>query len=334
MKRTVWSWLRTLIALGVIGALLWRLGTRAALDGLRVIDLRAVSAALLIGLITTVFSAWRWRLVARRLGLRLPLQNAVADYYRALFLNAVLPAGVLGDVHRAVRHGRQEGDVGRGVRAVVLERTAGQVVVVAVAAVVLAARPTVVPPRFRDAVSVFGIAVVALVVVVSAVAVIAGEHRRGSGSRWWRMSAVFLRDLRRGLLAREAWPVVVALSVLTFAGHLALFLVAARAAGSTASPARLLSPMVLTLLAMGLPVNVAGWGPREGMAALAFGAAGLGAAQGLTISVVYGVLALVASLPGAGVLLWPFLARAWPTPVRARIARPLPRGVGDARIDA
>jgi hypothetical protein len=31
---------------------------------------------------------------------------AVADCYRALFLNSVLPAGVLGEVHRAVIHGR------------------------------------------------------------------------------------------------------------------------------------------------------------------------------------------------------------------------------------
>ena len=79
-----------------------------------------------------MFSAWRWCLVARGLGLRLSLRGAVADYYKALFLNAALPGGVLGDVDRAVRHGKDEGDVGRSVRAVVLERTAGQIVLVAV----------------------------------------------------------------------------------------------------------------------------------------------------------------------------------------------------------
>lgn len=49
--------------------------------------------------------------------------------------------------------------------------------------------------------------------------------------------------------------------------------------------------------------SVAGWGPREGVAAWAFGMAGLGAAAGVTASVVYGVMALVATLPGAVVLL-------------------------------
>jgi bacteriorhodopsin len=56
------------------------------------------------------------------------------------------------------------------------------------------------------------------------------------------------------------------------------------------------------LVAAAIPLNVAGWGPREGVAAWAFASAGLGAAQGATVAVLYGVLALVAVLPG-GVLL-------------------------------
>jgi hypothetical protein len=60
---------------------------------------------------------------------------------------------------------------------------------------------------------------------------------------------------------------------------------------------------LLILIAMGLPLNVGGWGPREGVAAWAFGAAGLTADLGVSTAVVYGVLVLVASLPGAVVLL-------------------------------
>ena len=330
VNRTMWAWSRMLIGMGIIGVLLWQLGTGAFLDGLRVIDARTVLAALAIGLGTTVCSAGRWCLVARRLGLRLSLRGGVEAYYRALFLNAVLPAGVLGDVHRAVRHGRQEGDVGRGVRAVMLERFAGQVVVVGIAVPVLLARPAVVPARFHGAVVTSAAVVAAVTVAASAVAVLVGRRWTHSGSRWRRASAVSLGDLRRGLLARDAWPGVALLSVLAFAGHLALFLVAARAAGADAPVARLLPLMVLTLLAMGVPVNVGGWGPREGVAALAFAAAGLSAAQGLTAAVVFGVLALVASLPGAVVLLRPVVARRVATlplrrvPLRRVPVRPVP----------
>src|SRR3954463_5457161 len=127
---------------GIIAVLIWRLGSGAFLDGLRVIDAGDLVAALLIGLTTTVFSAWRWCLVARGLGMRLSLPGAIADYYKALFVNAALPGGVLGDVDRAVQHGREEGDVGRSVRAVVLERTAGQVVLISVGVTVLLTVPS------------------------------------------------------------------------------------------------------------------------------------------------------------------------------------------------
>jgi hypothetical protein len=96
-----------------------------AVDGLAAIGVGSVLAALALGLLTTVASAARWCLVARGLGLRLPLAAAVSDCYRAVFLNSVLPAGVLGDVHRAVGYGRRIGDMGRGVRVVALERCHG-----------------------------------------------------------------------------------------------------------------------------------------------------------------------------------------------------------------
>jgi hypothetical protein len=67
--------------------------------------------------------------------------------------------------------------------------------------------------------------------------------------------------------------------------------------------------MLLALLAMSLPVNIGGWGPREGVTAWAFGAAGLSAAQGLTIAVAYGLFAFVAALPGAVVLVTRAIAK-------------------------
>ena len=89
---------------------------------------------------------------------------------------------------------------------------------------------------------------------------------------------------------------------LAVVGHLSVFLLAAHAAGVEASPAQLLPLALLVFIATAVPANIAGWGPREGVAAWAFGAAGLGASVGVTTSVVYGVLVLVASLPGVAVL--------------------------------
>ena len=67
---TRWAWLRVVGGAGILALLLWRLGTGAFLEGLRVIDAPTLALAFTIGLTTTVLSAWRWCLVARGLGLR------------------------------------------------------------------------------------------------------------------------------------------------------------------------------------------------------------------------------------------------------------------------
>ena len=308
MTRSIWAWLRILGGAAIIALLLWRLGTSAFLDGLRVISAPALGLAFAIGVTTTVFSAWRWCLVARGLGLRLSLGGAIADYYKALFLNAALPGGVLGDVDRAVRHGRDEGDVGRSVRAVVLERTAGQIVLLGVGVTVLLTVPSPVLTQLaRHGATVAVLA--AAVAVAGALVFVACRRLRQGGSKVAAGVRTGLAEIRTGLLARRNWPGITLASTVVLAGHLATFVVAARTAGSSTSLIRLIPLMLLALLAMSLPVNIGGWGPREAVTAWAFGAAGLSATQGLTIAVVYGVFAFVAALPGAIVVVVRAVAR-------------------------
>lgn len=302
MSQHWWTLVRLLGGGAIVAFLVHRLGTDPFVDGVRLVDVPSLAAAAAIAVPTTVCCAWRWRLVARGLGVGLPMRTAVAAYYRSQFLNTVLPGGVLGDVHRGVQHGRGVGDVGRALRAVVWERSAGQVVQLVLALVVLLLVPSFVQPVVPLVAVV--LAIVGLVVVLSARVLPPGGA--SLGARALRTAAA---DLRAGVLAQRAWPGIVLASTVAVAGHLATFLIAARTAGSVASPVRLLPLALLAFVAMSVPTNIAGWGPREGVAAWAFGVAGLGAALGVTTAVVYGVMVLVASLPGAVVLLVDWLRR-------------------------
>ncbi|GAB3872187.1 lysylphosphatidylglycerol synthase transmembrane domain-containing protein [Terrabacter terrigena] len=293
--------LRPLGGVVFLAVAFWRFGSGAVVDALRGIDGSALALAAAFAALTTVCGAWRWVLVARGLGADLSLRSAVAESYRSQFLNVTLPGGVVGDVRRGVRHGRAAGDLGRGLRAVVWERAAGQAVLAVLAVGALVLVPWVFRPGARAPVSAgtSAVAVVAAVAVVGAVTALLLSRGRGRARRLVRLVAA---DLRVGVLSRRTWPGVVAASVLVVAGHVATFVVAARTAGVTAPSPSLLPLALLVLVAMGLPLNVAGWGPREGAAAWLFGAAGLGTTAGMGTAVVYGVLVLVASLPGAALL--------------------------------
>jgi uncharacterized membrane protein YbhN (UPF0104 family) len=287
-RRPAWRWAQLALVVGTFAVLVRHVGTGPFLDGVRAADAGALAAACAIAVATTACCAWRWRIVARGLGADLPLGAAIAFYYRSLFLNVALPGGVAGDVHRGISHGRGTRDVGRGLRAVAWERSAGQAVQLALSAAVLLALPSPVQEAAPYA-------VVAIASGAAALALAARGRARG------RLRRAFASELRAGVLARAAWPAVALASVLIVAGHAATFLIAARSAGVRA-PVEELLPLALIVLAGAALPNIGGWGPREGITAWAFAAAGLGAPAGVATAVAYGVLAFAAALPGALVL--------------------------------
>ncbi len=291
MKPLGWAWVRLLGAIAVLAVIVWRVGTGPFVDGVRTINAWEVVAALAITAVTTAASAWRWRVVAARLGISLTRGDAIARYYRSLFLNSALPGGVLGDVHRSVSHGRDEHNIGRAVRAVVWERTAGQVVQGAVALLVLIVLPSPVRSSMPWVVA----------AVVAGVVVIAFAIRLGP--------RVVRTDIRTAVLDRRAWPSITGASAIAVAGYTLLFVIAAHASVPSASMARLVPLAMLVMVAMTVPLSVAGWGPREGVAAWAFGAAGLGAGNGVAAATAYGVLSFIATLPGAVLLLRDWMRR-------------------------
>jgi uncharacterized membrane protein YbhN (UPF0104 family) len=279
---------------------LWRhVGAAPFKDGLRAVTWQAVAAAVMLTALTTVCSAWRWRVAAQALGIGIGLPAAVRAYYRSLFLNSVLIGGVVGDVHRAVTHGRRNGDVVLGLRAVAWERLCGQVIQAVVTAAVLLTQPSPVRPALPYVLG--GIAGVAG--VVGCAALVAGHTDDRRRSRLSRATRAVADDLRHGMLAPHVWPQLVLASLLVVAGHTAVFVIAARVAGSTAPLGELLALLMVVQAATVIPLSVGGWGLREGAAAWAFAAAGFGAATGVTIATLYAVLMLAAVSPGAGLLL-------------------------------
>ena len=296
VRRRAWAGTRLLGGVLILAVLVWRLGAEPFLDGLRGLTPGTLLTAVAIGAVTTVCSAWRWRVVAAALGVGLPLSGATAAYYRSQLLNSTLPGGVLGDVDRGLRHGFDVGEVGLALRAVVWERFAGQAVQAAVAIAVLLTLPSPVPAAV-PAVATVGAVAAGILLVTGRSVVRRGSSRLGGALRTVAVEA-------RGALLQPATlrPVLLA-SLIVVGGHLSMFLLASRAAGVHASPVQLLPLALVVLLAAAIPLNVGGWGPREGVAAWVFAATVWGAAAGASVATAFGVLTLVAVLPGAVVIL-------------------------------
>ena len=246
-----------------------------------------------------VVLAWRWSFTARRLGVDLPFLVAWREYYLSIFLNQVLPGGIAGDVTRAWRQARSRDHLreasGPAVRAVVFERLSAQVVMTTVAVLSLLFLPVTVGRNSGSVMVGAGLLSAGIVV-----AVFVWVHRQSSvGSLTGRVIA----EVGAAHLSPSAFTAQLISAIIVVSTYLITYLVAAKAVGVETPPLVLLPLVGPVLMSMLIPVTVAGWGLREGVAAILWGAVGLAVGDGVVVSVAYGLLVLLGSLPGAGLLL-------------------------------
>jgi len=285
------SWVKAAVGAGILIAILLEVGAEPFIRGLAAVSVVSIVAAVVLGAAATSAAAWRWRILAGRLGLALGWGESVSAYYRSQFLNSVLPGGVVGDVHRAVAHGHAVSTVPQASRAVVAERMAGQAVQLLLAAVVLV---SIGMSAYAPAV---GIVVLAVAVACVGLVVAAAVSARARVAMRRELATLRFAFGTAGTVIK-----VFAASLVVILGHAATFIVACIAVGIEASPQRLAAVALIAVLAGSIPLNIGGWGPREGAAAWAFAAAGLGATAGIAASTTFGVLALIAVAPGAAVV--------------------------------
>ena len=293
MKLGPISWWRVAVSVALLGGLGYWLDGRTILGRLAQLKLGWVAAAIVLSVFQVTLSAWRWRFTAARLGLVLPLRRAIREYYLGIFINQLLPGGVVGDVSRAWRHSKTD-RMGPAIKGVILERASGQIVMTVVALCSCLALPDEVR---RTLLSALG-SVAALVVALAVAVVVFFQRIRPSRP----VINAWFDDIASTLLLKKALVVQLSVSLLIVSSYLAVFVMAARGLG-VITPATVLLPLIgPVLVTMLIPVTIAGWGVREGAAALLWAAGGLSAADGVAIAAAYGLIVLVSSLPGAVVL--------------------------------
>ena len=292
---------RASVSIGLLLGLAWWIDLETV--GSRLAGMQPAWVLLAVGISVPQVAAlaWRWRFTAGRLGVDLSFASAWREYYLSIFLNQVLPGGVLGDVSRAWRQARGQTRLldpsGPATRAVIFERLSAQAVMTTVAVVSLLALPVTIAPASRLAI--FGAGVAAVLIVVASVVWI----RRQSSEQ--SLPGRVLADLGAAHLSGPVFAVQLGSGIIVVGTYLASYLAAARAVGVEA-PLLVLLPLVApVLMTMLIPVTVAGWGLREGAAAVLWGAVGLTAVDGVLVSVTYGLLVLIGSLPGAVFLMNP-----------------------------
>lgn len=294
------TWTSLVLSGGLLVGIILFADARQVLAQLQHIDTRWLGAAFLLSLLQLAVLGARYAHIARTLGLSLGWLKATTEYALSVLVNQIFPTGVVGDGLRAVRQAKQSREPawGPAVEAVALDRLSGHLVLWLV---VLVTAPFGFGVAVFD-VSQLGVALSIGGLVTCAMTLVVVKVERFERIR--RGIAHFVKHGAQVLLAPKQALVHVPLSLALIGLILLQFYVSARAVGAELSVHQLLWLGPLILLSTSLPSFFAGWGIREGAAALLFAAIGLPGSTGVAVALAFGSFSLIVALPGAVVLLF------------------------------
>ena len=290
--------IKAAISIALVAVVLQGVGLDLAWERLIAAEPGWLLAAAVVIFTQICICSLRWKAVLKGFGAPLKLGLIFRLFYTGAFFNQALPSSMGGDAVRAYRAHRAGLSLGTAVGSVLLDRVA---TLLALILLVAAAVPFVASSLQGN------VALLEWVVLGLLVAALLGTGllmvldripSRFMEIRGVRHLSAFAGDVRRTFLIPALAAPLLAWS---FAGHLALSLVIWLLAASIGAEVRLIDCIALfplVLLIQTLPISIAGWGVREGAMVSVFALAGVEADAALAISILFGILMALMSLPG------------------------------------
>lgn len=301
-----WGLLALKIALS--GALIWyfvgKSDLGAAMENLRRVDAATVMVALALFLTQIALVARRWGVLMRLVGIGggLSFPRIVRIMWTATFLNTTLVSSVGGDAFRLWTIVRGGDPLGKSINSIFLDRLAALMALMVLIAVSLPYVMELVP----DEAAIWSYAILIAASVAGFAALLHADRlpRRIQHWRLVRGLANLAADTRKLTLHTDNFLPVAALSFLV---HLLSILVVYVLAGGLEIGISFLDCFFLVppvILAMTLPISIAGWGVREGAMIVTLGLVGVPQESALVLSILFGLGITLAALPGG--VIWLF----------------------------
>ena len=292
-------------ASGLVFWLILRFIAKSGVERPLAFDLPWALGAVVLTTLQIGVVALRWAFFSRELGAPLAYEAALGAYYVSVFLNQLLPLGMLGDAFRGLWHARRLGAYAApepsvrpaldAATALILDRASGHLALLVLVLPVLPLWWEPLRAAAQGSLSTLG--PLAVLSTLLAIFVLVALF-----SYFWRSALRHTARARQIFFRPSALAVHGVCSVLAIFLHVAAFYCAARALGFSLPFGIATRVVPLVLVASMLPSFAFGTGAREAAAAGLYHLLGLRAAEGAEIALALGLLGFVASLPGLLVL--------------------------------
>lgn len=292
---------RIVVSLGLLYLALRSINFSTIQSRLSAINVGWVALAVLATLIQVFLGALRWREITQRCDAPLTDTQAFRFNMIGTFFNQTLPSTIGGDAMRLWLVGRTGASWRAATYSVLVDRAVG---LIALAIIVIVSLPwsfgLIGDPNGRLA-----LVLVDLAAISSGLGfLLIGRLPWPWLKSWWLTRHIHACAViaNKVLFDRRAGPKI---AILSLSIHVLAVVIAWCAVRAIAAPAGfeqvflLIPPIMLITM---LPISIAGWGVREATMMVAFGYAGLVAADGTVVSLLFGATSFIVGAMGG--LVW------------------------------
>lgn len=255
-----------------------------------------IALAILMFWVAQLVSSLRCAYIARTLGGTLDFSTSLRAHFAGLWFNQVLPTSLGGDAIKIMMLKKALG-VGIALRSAILDRLSGLMFLMLTIALALPlyGKVFINEPNLTVMLGTFAIMSISIIILCAWGAIYV-QRSRFLPPMLLKMAQIFL-DIGRFRINRQMWEQLWTSAIVHFNG-IATYALLGLALGVRVDFVTFLLIVPLVFLIALLPISFAGWGVREAGAVWLFGIVGISRENSLALSISFGLLLIIASLPG------------------------------------
>lgn len=286
--------IRITVTAGIFWLILRSIDLDAVVETFKGIVPRLLLLGIVFQMLSTLLASWRWYLVMQRLGFTMSFPFFMRSYFKGSFFNQGLPTSIGGDAIRVLdvaRHGFRKREAFYGV---FIDRVLGLVGLLLLNLLANALNPELLPR---------GIFIMINLIVMGGLVGFIGLYlfRHLEWPRRWRPTRIFHTiscNLGRVFVTVRVGATQIGLSIVVHLLALTAIFLVGRSVEMDFDLLTFLIIVPPVILLTLVPVSLAGWGVREGAMIGLFTLIGADTPVVLSMSILYGIVLIVASLPG------------------------------------
>ncbi len=310
MKKNLLNILKVVVTVGLIGYILSEVNLAELGGKLASANPLLILLALIFYLAAITINGVKWYVLLRAQQVTVPFSAVLQYIFVGFFFNNVLPANIGGDVMRGYGMARYTERTAEAAVSVIVDRIMGLIAYMSAAAIMGILLVTVM--GYADLQALLVVAVIALAVIATGLAVLLSRRLRGLvgrlfGWRWLAPLAPIYESIsgafdayrfRYGTLILSYF---IALSGLMAANLVNWFLSEAMGGGIQLIHILLFNPLIALVLMV--PISIGGHGVIQNAYPFFYGLVGVDQSHAVAVSVLMSFVIIAGSLPG-GILWW------------------------------